>query len=59
VPEKFSQVVWKVDGETIATVGEPYAAWWNLTPGRHKIEAVGIAGRNKPAHSSVRIIVLN
>jgi penicillin-binding protein 1C len=35
-----NDLVFLVDGEAVALVGEPHEARWSLTPGRHTIQAV-------------------
>jgi len=57
IPEEISRITWLIDGQPFATVEKPFAAWWPLTPGRHRVEVK--TTDNKFFSQTVNFLVLN
>jgi penicillin-binding protein 1C len=54
------EVSFVLDGQTVATLtGQPYQHFWQLAPGRHTLEAVGVTASGETLRSQPLTFVVN
>jgi hypothetical protein len=56
----MKEVSFVLDGASVATLtGQPYQYFWQLAPGRHTLEAVGVAVSGETLRSEPLTFIVN